>query len=58
MVHVFDFSRSVLTSLKVDPVALHSSERSGRVKGLIITMKGNQSEKHPIVRLGQFYDLQ
>uniref|UniRef100_A0A3Q3L0N7 Phenazine biosynthesis like protein domain containing n=1 Tax=Labrus bergylta TaxID=56723 RepID=A0A3Q3L0N7_9LABR len=31
--------RSVLTSLKVDPVALQSSERSGRVKGLILTMK-------------------
>ncbi|KAI3377090.1 hypothetical protein L3Q82_000290 [Scortum barcoo] len=34
-------NRSVLTSLKVDPVALQSSERSGRVKGLIITMKGS-----------------
>ncbi|XP_020507974.1 phenazine biosynthesis-like domain-containing protein 1 isoform X5 [Labrus bergylta] len=33
--------RSVLTSLKVDPVALQSSERSGRVKGLILTMKGS-----------------
>ncbi|XP_042271851.1 phenazine biosynthesis-like domain-containing protein 1 [Thunnus maccoyii] len=33
--------RSVLTSLKVDPVALQSSEKSGRVKGLIITMKGS-----------------
>uniref|UniRef100_A0A3Q3WRG3 Uncharacterized protein n=1 Tax=Mola mola TaxID=94237 RepID=A0A3Q3WRG3_MOLML len=34
--------RSVLTSLKVDPVALQKSEQSGRVKGLIITMKGTQ----------------
>ncbi|XP_060895975.1 phenazine biosynthesis-like domain-containing protein 1 [Labrus mixtus] len=33
--------RSVLTSLKVDPAALQSSERSGRVKGLILTMKGS-----------------
>ncbi|XP_034727544.1 phenazine biosynthesis-like domain-containing protein 1 [Etheostoma cragini] len=33
--------RSVLTSLKVDPVALQSSEMSGRVKGVIITMKGS-----------------
>ncbi|XP_070767319.1 phenazine biosynthesis-like domain-containing protein 1 [Enoplosus armatus] len=33
--------RSVLTSLKVDPVALQSTERSGRVKGLILTMKGS-----------------
>lgn len=37
------FCRSVLTSLKVDPVALQSSETSGRVKGVIITMKGNRS---------------
>lgn len=34
-------NRSVLTSLKVDPVALQSSEKSGRVKGLIVTMKGS-----------------
>ncbi|XP_034385410.1 phenazine biosynthesis-like domain-containing protein 1 isoform X3 [Cyclopterus lumpus] len=34
-------SRSVLTSLKVDPVALQSSEKSARVKGLILTMKGS-----------------
>lgn len=33
-------SRSVLTSLKVDTVALQRSETSGRVKGLIITAKG------------------
>ncbi|XP_071753196.1 phenazine biosynthesis-like domain-containing protein 1 [Centroberyx gerrardi] len=33
--------RSVLTSLKVDPVALLSNERSGKVKGLIVTMKGS-----------------
>lgn len=33
--------RSVLTSLKVDPAALLSSERSGRVKGVILTMKGS-----------------
>ncbi|KAM8762901.1 phenazine biosynthesis-like domain-containing protein 1 [Acanthopagrus schlegelii] len=33
--------RSVLTSLKVDPAALLNSERSGRVKGLILTMKGS-----------------
>ncbi|XP_044065137.1 phenazine biosynthesis-like domain-containing protein 1 [Siniperca chuatsi] len=33
--------RSVLTSLKVDPVALQRSERSGRVKGLILTIKGS-----------------
>ncbi|KAM7015737.1 phenazine biosynthesis-like domain-containing protein 1 [Tautogolabrus adspersus] len=33
--------RSVLTSLKVDPAALQSSERSGRVKGLILTMIGS-----------------
>lgn len=35
--------RSVLTGLKVDPAALIKSEKSGRVKGLIITIKGNQS---------------
>ncbi|XP_060923796.1 phenazine biosynthesis-like domain-containing protein [Limanda limanda] len=35
--------RSVLTSLKVDPVTLQRSEKSGRVKGLIVTMKA-QSE--------------
>ncbi|XP_039984402.1 phenazine biosynthesis-like domain-containing protein 1 isoform X1 [Xiphias gladius] len=33
--------RSVLTHLKVDPVALQNSERSGRVKGVILTMKGS-----------------
>ncbi|XP_073321005.1 phenazine biosynthesis-like domain-containing protein 1 [Pagrus major] len=33
--------RSVLTSLKVDPAVLLNSERSGRVKGLILTMKGS-----------------
>ncbi|TDH17196.1 hypothetical protein EPR50_G00005820 [Perca flavescens] len=33
--------RSVLTGLKVDPVALQSSETSGRVKGVILTMKGS-----------------
>ncbi|CAL8243484.1 unnamed protein product [Lota lota] len=32
--------RSALTGLKVDPVALLSNEKSGKVKGLIITMKG------------------
>lgn len=35
--------RSVLTSLKVDPNALLMSEKSGRVKALIITAKGNGS---------------
>ncbi|KAM4602566.1 phenazine biosynthesis-like domain-containing protein 1 [Polymixia lowei] len=33
-------NRSVLTSLKVDPAVLLSSEKSGRVKGLILTMIG------------------
>ncbi|XP_024151399.1 phenazine biosynthesis-like domain-containing protein isoform X1 [Oryzias melastigma] len=33
--------RSVLTSLKVDPVALLNAENSGRVKSLLITMKGS-----------------
>lgn len=33
--------RSVLTSLKVDPASLIKSEKSGRVKGLIITLKGS-----------------
>ncbi|KAM6943302.1 phenazine biosynthesis-like domain-containing protein [Xenentodon cancila] len=33
--------RSVLTGLKVDPIALLNSETSGRVKGLIVTMKGS-----------------
>uniref|UniRef100_A0AAQ5ZH80 Phenazine biosynthesis like protein domain containing n=1 Tax=Amphiprion ocellaris TaxID=80972 RepID=A0AAQ5ZH80_AMPOC len=33
--------RSVLTSLKVDAAALQSTEKSGRVKGLIITAKGS-----------------
>lgn len=33
--------RSVLTSLKVDAAALQNSEKSGRVKGLIITAKGS-----------------
>ncbi|KAM3625096.1 uncharacterized protein V6R79_006652 [Siganus canaliculatus] len=33
--------RSVLTSRKVDTVALHNSEKSDRVKGVILTMKGS-----------------
>ncbi|XP_051919382.1 phenazine biosynthesis-like domain-containing protein 1 isoform X1 [Hippocampus zosterae] len=33
--------RSVLSSLKVNPEALRSSDQSGRVKGLIITVKGS-----------------
>uniref|UniRef100_UPI0037E9137B phenazine biosynthesis-like domain-containing protein 1 n=1 Tax=Semicossyphus pulcher TaxID=241346 RepID=UPI0037E9137B len=33
--------RSVLTSLNVDPAALLSSEKSGKVKGVILTMKGS-----------------
>ncbi|PWA17239.1 hypothetical protein CCH79_00010521 [Gambusia affinis] len=33
--------RSALTSLKVDPVALQSSDCSGRVRGVIVTMKGS-----------------
>ncbi|XP_077376095.1 phenazine biosynthesis-like domain-containing protein 1 isoform X1 [Festucalex cinctus] len=33
--------RSVLSSLRVNPEALLSSEKSGRVKGLIVTMKGS-----------------
>ncbi|XP_051800972.1 phenazine biosynthesis-like domain-containing protein isoform X2 [Acanthochromis polyacanthus] len=33
--------RSVITSLKVDAAALQSSEKSGRVKGVIITAKGS-----------------
>lgn len=33
--------RSVLTSLQVNPEVLQSSEKSGRVKGLILTMKGS-----------------
>ncbi|KAJ4947365.1 hypothetical protein JOQ06_009401 [Pogonophryne albipinna] len=33
--------RSVLTSLKVDAAALQRSETSGRVKGLIVTMRGS-----------------
>ncbi|XP_077420739.1 phenazine biosynthesis-like domain-containing protein 1 [Vanacampus margaritifer] len=33
--------RSVLRSLRVNPEALLSSEKSGRVKGLIVTMKGS-----------------
>ncbi|CAJ1048870.1 phenazine biosynthesis-like domain-containing protein isoform X1 [Xyrichtys novacula] len=45
------FSRSVLTSLKVDPAALMSSEKSGRVKGLILTMKGHWSKNNiPLVK--------
>ncbi|XP_026234302.1 phenazine biosynthesis-like domain-containing protein 1 [Anabas testudineus] len=37
--------RSVLTSLKVDPVALQSSETSGRVMGVIVTIKGSPVEQ-------------
>ncbi|XP_014827596.1 PREDICTED: phenazine biosynthesis-like domain-containing protein [Poecilia mexicana] len=33
--------RSALTSLKVDPVALLNSDSSGRVRGVIVTMKGS-----------------
>lgn len=33
--------RSVLTSLKVDGAALQTSEKSGKVRGLIITVKGS-----------------
>ncbi|XP_012736411.2 phenazine biosynthesis-like domain-containing protein 1 [Fundulus heteroclitus] len=33
--------RSLLTSLKVDPVALLNSDSSGRVRGVIVTMKGS-----------------
>jgi len=32
--------RSALTDLKVDPAALFANEKSGKVKGLIITMIG------------------
>lgn len=45
---MFILSRSVLTGLKVDPVALLSSETSGRVKGLIITLKGKTSLKQQL----------
>lgn len=34
-------NRSVLTSLKVDTVSLQNSEKSGKVKGVILTMKGS-----------------
>ncbi|XP_029973878.1 phenazine biosynthesis-like domain-containing protein isoform X2 [Salarias fasciatus] len=33
--------RSVLTSLTVDPVALQNCEKTGRVKGVIVTQKGS-----------------
>ncbi|KAG7482721.1 phenazine biosynthesis-like domain-containing protein [Solea senegalensis] len=33
--------RSVLTGLKVDPAVLESSEKSGRVRGVIVTAKGS-----------------
>lgn len=36
-----DCDRSVLTSLKVDGVTLQSCERTGRVKGVIVTLKGS-----------------
>lgn len=41
-VYVCNVSRSVLTSLKVDHAALLNSDCSGRVHGVIVTMKGNQ----------------
>lgn len=34
-------NRSVLTSLKVDTVSLQKSEKSGKVKGVILTMRGS-----------------
>ncbi|KAF3686320.1 Phenazine biosynthesis-like domain-containing protein 2 [Channa argus] len=37
--------RSVLTGLKVDHVALQSSDRSGRIMGVILTMKGSPDEQ-------------
>ncbi|KAF3686319.1 Phenazine biosynthesis-like domain-containing protein 1 [Channa argus] len=37
--------RSVLTSLKVDPVALLSSDRTGRIRGVIVTMKGSPDQQ-------------
>uniref|UniRef100_A0A3P9NXQ5 Phenazine biosynthesis like protein domain containing n=1 Tax=Poecilia reticulata TaxID=8081 RepID=A0A3P9NXQ5_POERE len=37
--------RSALTSLKVDPVALLNGDSSGRVRGVIVTMKGEQNCK-------------
>ena len=40
-IHDLFSPRSALTCLKVDPVALLSSEKSGKVRGLIITMKGS-----------------
>ncbi|XP_067344089.1 phenazine biosynthesis-like domain-containing protein 2 isoform X1 [Channa argus] len=36
---------SVLTGLKVDHVALQSSDRSGRIMGVILTMKGSPDEQ-------------
>ncbi|XP_028999316.1 phenazine biosynthesis-like domain-containing protein 1 isoform X2 [Betta splendens] len=37
--------RSVLTSLRVDPVALQSSDSRGRIKGVIVTMIGSPQEQ-------------
>ncbi|KAK2920314.1 phenazine biosynthesis-like domain-containing protein 1 [Channa argus] len=37
--------RSVLTGLRVDPVALQNSERSGRVMEVIVTVKGSTEEQ-------------
>ncbi|KAK2854170.1 hypothetical protein Q5P01_006831 [Channa striata] len=37
--------RSVLTGLKVDHVALQSSDGSGRIMGVIVTMKGSPDEQ-------------
>ncbi|XP_028258297.1 phenazine biosynthesis-like domain-containing protein [Parambassis ranga] len=33
--------RSALTGLKIDPVALQNSDKTGRVKGIAVTMKGS-----------------
>ncbi|XP_028999315.1 phenazine biosynthesis-like domain-containing protein 2 [Betta splendens] len=38
--------RSALTRLTVDPVALQSSETSGRVKEVIVTIKGSAHERY------------
>uniref|UniRef100_A0A3Q1JJG3 Phenazine biosynthesis like protein domain containing n=1 Tax=Anabas testudineus TaxID=64144 RepID=A0A3Q1JJG3_ANATE len=37
--------RSALTGLKVDPVALQNSDRTGRIRGVIVTMIGSPDEQ-------------
>lgn len=47
--------RSVLTGLKVDAAALLNVETNGKVKSIIVTMKGNQDSRTQQNKKMQFH---